>query len=231
MPNAMRAAWAAAALLGLSLSLTLPTASAAGTPIPILPGALPAAGNAETGAQKAIVCTACHGQNGNSANPEWPSLAGQNAAYLREQLKLFRAGQRNNPVMYPLAMPLTDEDIADISAYFAIQTPAGLEAEAAYWKAGERLYRAGDRARQIPACKACHGPVGRGNSGAGYPALIAQHSVYTIKQLTDYAAGQRYVDLEGKPTSSRNGQVMKTISKRLTADDLRDLAAYIQGMR
>jgi cytochrome c553 len=231
MSNAKRVAWAAATLLGLSLTAVLPTASAATAPTPILPGKLPPAGNVEAGSQKAVVCTACHGPNGNSANPEWPSLAGQNAAYIREQLNLFKAGQRNNPIMYPLAMPLTDEDIADLSAYFAVQTPAGLEADPEHWKKGETLYRAGDRARQIPSCKACHGPVGRGNPGAGYPALQAQHSVYTIKQLTDYAAEQRYVDMEGKPARSRNGHMMTTISKRLTADDMRDLAAYIQGIR
>ncbi len=232
MSNAKRvAAWAAAALLGLSVSAVVPTAAAAAAPTPILPGKLPPAGNAEAGAEKAIVCTACHGPNGNSANPEWPSLAGQNAAYTREQLVLFRAGQRNNPVMYPMAMALTDEDIADLSAYFSNQTPAGLEADPEHWQNGERLYRAGDRARQIPSCKACHGPVGRGNPAAGYPALQAQHSVYTIKQLTDYAAEQRYVDLEGKQVRSRNGHMMATISKRLSADDMRDLAAYIQGIR
>ena len=231
MSNAKRVAWTAAALLGLSLWAVAPSALAAGAPTPILPGKLPAPGNTEAGSQKAVVCSACHGPNGNSVNPEWPSLAGQNAAYLREQLHLFKAGQRSNPIMYPLAMPLTDEDIADLSAYFAAQTPAGLEADPTYWKHGETLYRAGNRARGIPSCKACHGPVGRGNPGAGYPALQAQHSVYTIKQLTDYAAEQRYVDLEGKPARSRNGSMMATISHRLTADDMRDLAAYIQGIR
>lgn len=231
MSNAKRVAWAAVALLGLSVTPVASTALAANAPTPIIPGKLPAAGNAETGAQKAVVCVACHGPNGNSANPEWPSLAGQNAAYISEQLRLFRAGQRNNPVMYPLAMPLTDEDIADLSAYFSTQTPTGLEADPEHYKNGERLYRAGDRARQIPSCKACHGPVGRGNPGAGYPALLAQHSVYTVKQLTDYANEQRYVDQAGQPTRSRNGHMMTTISKRLTADDMRDLAAYIQGLR
>ena len=229
MSNAKRVAWAAVAILGLSVVTS--NAFAATAPTPSLPGKLAPAGNAETGATKAAVCTACHGPNGNSANPEWPSLAGQNAAYIREQLLLFRAGQRNNPVMYPMAQPLTDEDIHDLAAYFSTQTPAGLEADANYWKNGEKLYRAGDTARKIPACKACHGPVGRGNPGAGYPALQAQHSVYTTKQLTDYAAEQRYVDQAGQPTRSRNGQMMTTIAKRLTADDVRDLAAYLQGMR
>jgi cytochrome c553 len=229
MSNAKRAAWAAALLL--CVTAVAPATFAANAPAPILPGKLPPAGSAEAGSQKAVVCGACHGPNGNSANPEWPSLAGQNAAYLREQLVLFREGKRNNPVMYPLAMPLTDEDIADLSAYYSAQTPAGLEADAAYWKNGEKLYRVGDRSRDIPSCNACHGPVGRGNPGAGYPALQAQHSVYTIKQLTDYAAGQRYVDQQGNKARSRNGHMMATISQRLSADDMRDLAAYIQGMR
>jgi len=87
----------------------------------IAPAAL-ARGNAEAGAAKAAVCAACHGANGNSVNPEWPNLAGQSARYVAEQLKLFRAGHRNNAVMYPLAMALTDEDIADLSAYFATLT-------------------------------------------------------------------------------------------------------------
>ena len=231
MSNAKRVAWAAAALLGLSVTAVTSTAFAATAPTPVVPGKLAPAGNAEAGAGKALVCTACHGPNGNSANPEWPNLAGQNAAYIREQLLLFRAGQRNNPIMYPLALPLTDEDIHDLAAYFSQQTPAGLEANPEFWKNGEKLYVAGDASRRIPACKACHGPVGRGNPGAGYPALLAQHDVYTTKQLTDYAAEQRYVDQAGQKTQSRNGQMMATIAKRLTAEDIRDLAAYIQGMR
>ena len=191
-----------------------------------------AKGNAEAGATKAAVCTACHGVNGNSVNPEWPNLAGQNARYIEEQLKLFRAGHRNNAVMYPLAMALTDEDIADLGAYFASQTPSGLEADPANYKLGESLYRGGDRARNIPSCTSCHGPVGLGNAGSGYPALRSQHATYTLKQLLDYAADQRYVDLAtGTATKSRNGHMMTTIAKRLTEDDKKALASYIQGLR
>jgi cytochrome c553 len=109
-----------------------------------------AAAHAEAGAAKAAVCAACHGANGNSVNPEWPNLAGQGVAYTTEQLKLFRAGHRNNLVMYPLAMALTDEDIRDLAAYFARQTPTGLEADPATLELGKRLYRGGDPARGIP---------------------------------------------------------------------------------
>ncbi|MBM4213332.1 MAG: c-type cytochrome [Gammaproteobacteria bacterium] len=198
----------------------------------VLMPAAQAKGNAEAGATKAAVCSACHGVNGNSVNPEWPNLAGQNARYTEEQLRLFRAGHRNNLVMYPLAMALTDEDIADLAAYFSTQTPYGLEADAVNYKTGEALYRGGDPTRGIPSCTSCHGPAGLGNPASGYPALRAQHSTYTLKQLLEYASDQRYIDIAtNTPTKSRNGHMMASISKRLKEDDKKALASYIQGLR
>lgn len=197
----------------------------------LVPGVAQAQGDAAAGEAKSAACMACHGMNGNSSNPEWPSLAGQNAAYISEQLKMFRDGKRVNVLMSPMAAALTDEDIADIGAYYAAQTPAGLEADPSYYAAGEALYRGGDRKRNIPSCKACHGPVGKGNPGSGYPSVRAQHSVYTIAQLQAYASEQRYVDAEGNKQRSRNGHMMVTIAKRLTEEDKRNLASYIQGMR
>lgn len=187
---------------------------------------------ATAGEAKAAVCTACHGVNGNSVNPEWPNLAGQGSAYIKEQLKLFRAGHRNNLVMYPLAVALTDDDIRDLAAYYSRQTPTGLEADPATVKAGEALYRGGDRARNIPSCASCHGPRGVGMTTAGYPTLRGQHAAYTIKALNDYAAEQRYVDVNsGEKTRSRNGHMMTSIAKRLTDADKAALASYIQGLR
>lgn len=187
---------------------------------------------ATAGEAKAAVCTACHGVNGNSVNPEWPNLAGQGSAYIKEQLKLFRAGHRNNLVMYPLAVALTDDDIRDLAAYYSRQTPTGLEADPATVKAGEALYRGGDRARNIPSCASCHGPRGVGMTTAGYPKLRGQHAAYTIKALNDYAAEQRYVDVNsGEKTRSRNGHMMTSIAKRLTDEDKAALASYIQGLR
>ena len=190
-------------------------------------------GSADAGATKAAVCTACHGVNGNSTNPEWPVLAGQNAVYIREQLAMFKAKKRNNPIMKPIVDPLTDQDVADLAAFFSVQTPGGLEADPSYWKAGEALYRSGDVARSIPACTACHGPAGQGNSGAGYPALRAQHSVYTVKQLQDYLTQNRYRDATdpSKVSQTRNSVMMTTIAARLTPEDIRNLASYLQGLR
>lgn len=187
---------------------------------------------ATAGEAKAAVCTACHGVNGNSVNPEWPNLAGQGSAYIKEQLKLFRAGHRNNLVMYPLSVALTDDDIRDLAAYYSRQTPTGLEADPATVKAGEALYRGGDRARNIPSCASCHGPNGIGMTTAGYPKLRGQHATYTIKALNDYATEQRYVDVNtGEKTRSRNGHMMTAIAKRLTDEDKAALASYIQGLR
>ena len=181
-----------------------------------------AAGNAENGATKAVVCQACHGANGNSVNPEWPSLAGLGADYIAEQLKNFKEMKRNNPIMMPNAAALSPDDMADLGAYFGSLANTGLEADPSYWQAGEKLYRSGDKARGIPACMACHGPTGLGNEPAKFPALRGQHSVYVVKQLNDYASGTR--------TTGPNG-IMPTISKRLTADDMRNLASYLQGLR
>jgi cytochrome c553 len=187
-------------------------------------------GSAQDGATKAAVCTACHGPNGNSTNPEWPKLAGQNAVYIAEQLHLFKTGVRNNPIMKPLVANLSDKDISDLAVYFEAQTPAGLEADPSYWKAGQALYMRGDRARDVPACVACHGPDGRGNLAAGYPALRAQQSVYVVKQLNDYASGARYQSAN-PAQASRNGVMMLTLAKRLTPEEIRDLASYVQGLR
>jgi cytochrome c553 len=183
--------------------------------------ALPA-GNVEAGATKATTCAACHGANGNSINAEWPSLAGLGADYIAEQLKNFKEGKRANPVMMPMAASLTADDMADIGAYFNSLTNTGLEADPSFWHAGEKLYRGGDAGRQIPACLACHGPTGRGNEAAKFPALRGQQSGYVVKQLNDYASGTR--------ATGPNG-VMQTIAKRLSTDDIRNLASYIQGIR
>src|ERR1700734_138606 len=183
--------------------------------------ALPA-GNTQNGATKAVVCQACHGANGNSTNPEWPSLAGIGADYIAEQLKNFKEGKRNNPVMTPNALTLSTDDMADLGAYFDTFVNTGLEADPSYWQAGEKLYRGGDKDRGIPACMACHGPTGAGNEPGKFPALRGQHSEYIVKQLNDYVSGAR-------PPGP--GGIMPVIAKRLSPEDMRDIASYVQGLR
>ena len=204
-----------------------PLAQVAGT-------AQAAAASADAGAAKAATCTACHGPAGNSANPLWPNLAGQNAAYIVGQLKQFKANTRINSqgVMMGMAQTLDDQGMLDVATYFSTQTLNGLEADPSYWQAGQKLYRGGDSERGIPACLACHGPSGRGNPAAGYPALRAQHAQYVIKELTDYAAGKRYSTTDkGDSAGGANSAIMATIAQRLSPDDMRNLASYVQGLR
>lgn len=182
----------------------------------------PITGNAQNGAAKAVVCQACHGQNGNSANGQWPSLAGLSSRYIVEQLQSFKDGKRNNPVMMPLAAPLSAQDMADVAAFFSSQVNTGLQADPAYREAGEKLYRGGDKARGIPACMACHGPHGHGNGPANFPALRGQHAEYVVKQLNDWVTGAR-------PPGA--GDIMPTIAKRLSAEDMRNVASYLQGLQ
>src|SRR6185369_14042295 len=97
-----------------------------------------AGGDAAAGSTKAAVCTACHGLNGNSVNPEWPVIAGQNANYVRDQVVRIKAGMRPAPLMQPQVKDLTEQDIADVAAFYATQTPDGHEADPSYWKAGQK---------------------------------------------------------------------------------------------
>ncbi|MDE2306399.1 MAG: cytochrome c4 [Gammaproteobacteria bacterium] len=180
------------------------------------------AGNVQSGETKAVVCHACHGANGNSVNPQWPSLAGLGAGYITEQLQNFKSGKRQNPIMSANVAALTPQDMEDLGAYFDSLVNTGLEADPSYWKAGQQLYRGGDTARGVPACMGCHGPTGAGNEPGKIPALRGQHATYVIKQLQDYASGARGTGPNG---------IMQMIAKRLTADDMRNVASYVKGMR
>jgi len=180
------------------------------------------ASDAAAGAQKSAVCMACHGATGNSVNPEWPSLAGQHESYIAEQLANFKQGVRTNPLMSPMAAALSEAEMKDLGAHYAAQTPAGLEADPSNWQAGEKLYRGGDAERGIPACIACHGPQGKGNAPARYPALQAQHAVYAYTQLKAYADGTR--------RTPRN-DIMQVVASKLTDEEMRALASYLQGLR
>ena len=178
--------------------------------------------SAEAGQTKAAVCAACHGPDGNSANPEWPSIAGQHAGYLVAQLKAFKAGDRQNVLMSPMAMPLSDQDMEDLAAWFASQSPTPREADPALVEKGQRLYRGGDAERGIAACIACHGPTGQGNPLAGYPVIAGQHATYAATALKAYRAGERRSD---------SNQMMRNVAANLSDEDIRALASYVQGLR
>jgi cytochrome c553 len=182
------------------------------------------AGSAEAGKASALTCTACHGSEGNSSSPMWPNLAGQNAPYLLAQLRAYKDGSRSDPLMTGQAMMLSDEAMADLAVYFE-SLPAAVQtiADEKLLDSGEALYRGGDKKEEASACLACHGPSGRGNPAAKYPALKGQHAAYTAKQLNDYASGTR--------TSDGKTHMMRDIAANLDKDDIAALSSYVQGLK
>lgn len=181
-----------------------------------------AEGSVEAGQTKAATCVACHGVAGNSVNPLWPTLAGQHRQYMVKQLKAFKTGGRTDPLMTPMTTSLSEQDMEDLAAYFATQSPTGLEADAAKVPAGQRLFRGGDERLGIAACAACHGPSGDGNPTALYPAIRAQHSSYVEKQLKEYRSGTRQTD---------QNQMMRNVANGMSDEQIAAVAAYIQGLR
>lgn len=179
-------------------------------------------GSADAGQAKAGVCAACHGADGNSLNPEWPSLAAQNADYIVRQLKAFKSGERNNVLMTSQAAGLSDQDMLDLAAYFATKPRQLKTADPKLVAAGERLYRGGNKETGVSACIACHGPEGGGNDPAAYPSIAGQHAPYVAAQLRAYRSGQRSNDLN---------QIMRNTSSRLTDAEIDAVSSYIQGLR
>ncbi|HKE93140.1 MAG TPA: c-type cytochrome [Povalibacter sp.] len=181
-----------------------------------------AEGSAEAGQAKSAVCAACHGVDGNSVNPEWPTLAGQHRQYIVKQLRAFRSGARQNPLMAPMAAGLSDADMEDLAAFFSSQTATGLEADKDRVAQGQRLFRSGDPEKNIPACASCHGPTGRGNPAALFPSIRGQHATYVANQLKAYRSGTRQTD---------QNQMMRGVAQLMTDEQIANVAAYIQGLR
>lgn len=192
-------------------------------------------GDAAAGAGKAAACAACHSVDGNSADPQYPKLAGQNERYIARQLALFKSGGRENAIMLGFASVLSPQDMRDVGAYFASQSVrAGIADESLiaegpnkdkkFYQVGEALYRGGDAARGIPACMACHGPSGHGNAGAAYPALAGQHAGYTATQLQHFRDGKVW----GK--NETVNIIMGDVAKQLTDEEIQAVATYIEGL-
>ena len=183
-----------------------------------------AEGDAQAGQAASAVCAACHGADGNSMVPQWPSLAGQHAAYLERQIQLIKSGERSVPEMTAMVAGLSDADIKNLAAYFSTQTRKVGVADESLVDAGRRLYQAGNPDTGIPACMACHGPVGEGNPLSGYPALSGQHAVYSTNMLNKFRDGTTWGDEDA------SSQVMVGVSARLTDEEIEAVSSYIQGL-
>ncbi len=183
-----------------------------------------AKGDAEAGQGKSAICAACHGMDGNSTVPTWPKLAGQHESYLVRQATLIKSGARMVPEMAGITPGLSEQDIEDISAYFASQVNNGGVADESKVELGERIYRAGNAESGVPACMACHGPAGEGNPLSGYPALAGQHSVYTAKSLMRFRAGENWGENDAP------SQIMNGSAAELTDEEIEAVASYLQGL-
>jgi cytochrome c553 len=212
-----------AARFGLWLSLLLGSTLAAISAAAQEGAAAAAEGSVEAGRTKSVTCAACHGADGNSVTPDWPMLAGQHASYIVRQLQAFKNGERTDVTMKPFADMLSEQDMLDVAAYFAAQTPIPKGADPTLVGLGQQIYRGGVPARGVAACIACHGPDGNGNPLAAYPRVGGQHAAYVSKQLNAYASGDRRSDVD-------LNQMMRNVAGELFEDEIRALASYVQGL-
>jgi len=179
-------------------------------------------GDATAGQAKAAVCGACHGPDGNSMAPNFPKLAGQGERYLTKQLHDIKSGKRTVLEMTGLLTNLSDQDLADIAAYFSSQKGSVGAADEKLVARGQDLFRGGKVDQGMPACTGCHSPNGAGNAAAGFPHLGGQHAQYVTKQLTDFREGNR--------TNDGDTMVMRSIAAKLSNKDIEAVSSYIQGL-
>ena len=187
-----------------------------------------AQGNIEAGKAKSQTCVACHGADGNSQLAMYPKLAGQHAKYIEKQLKDLKLGMtsggkqgRVDPVMGGMAMPLSEQDMKDLAAYYASLPISHNTTPENVVEQGKTLYTAGDASRGLTACIACHGPRGNGTELSGFPKISGQHADYIKAQLVKFRDGSRANDMNG---------MMQDIAKKLTDEDIDTLSKYVGGL-
>ncbi|MCW8886654.1 MAG: cytochrome c4 [Motiliproteus sp.] len=181
-----------------------------------------AEGDAAAGQVKAAACVACHGPDGNSVAPTFPKLAGQTPSYIAKQLKDIKNGTRTAPMMIAFAnMIATDEDRANVAAFYASQAVKVGTSDPALAEKGQMIYTAGIPEKGVAACIACHGPAGEGNDLAVFPQLQGQHAAYTEQMLKAFRDGVRAND---------PSKMMRDIAGKMSDTEIKAVANYIQGM-
>jgi cytochrome c553 len=182
--------------------------------------AAPAKADLVKGQEKAATCVACHTADGTRGLPANPILQGQHAEYIVKQLTEFKAGKRANAIMAGMAAALTPEDMVNIAAFYNSKPPvAGAARNKDTVALGEKIYRGGIAAKQVPACAGCHAPSGAGMP-AQYPRLGGQHADYTEAQLVAFRSGAR-----------GNSTQMSTIAARMSDKEIKAVSDYIAGLR
>ena len=184
------------------------------------------AGDISAGKSQAVACGACHGADGNAASP-FPKLAGQGEKYLYKQLLDIRDGARPVPTMAGQLDGKSNQDLADIAAYYASLTRSGGQTSPAMLELGEKIYRSGVAERKVAACTACHSPTGKGNAPAGYPSLAGQNAQYVADQLRAYRNG--YEDSSGR-TNDGEAKIMRTTAFGLSDKEIEAVSSYVSGL-
>ncbi|MDR1647688.1 MAG: c-type cytochrome [Zoogloeaceae bacterium] len=172
----------------------------------------------------ASLCAACHGPDGNSPASSFPRISGHGKAYIIKQLADFKATRRSDPSMDGTIAAVEPVLFPYLADWFSQQKSAGtppITADDALIERGKRLWRAGDAAKGIPACAACHGTTGAGLE-AQYPRLSAQYPEYLEKQILAFRNGERSNDPES---------MMRVIAERLLDKDVKAVSAYAAGLR
>ena len=187
------------------------------------PAAAAIVGDAAAGQGKTALCAACHGADGNSMAPTFPKLAGQGERYLIKQMSDIKSGARVVVPMTGMLDNMSEQDIADIAAYFSSKKMKGGQADPKLVARGEELYRGGKLEEGMPSCTGCHAPNGIGNDQAGFPHLAGQHAAYVELQLTAFREGDR--------TNDGDTMIMRDIAAKLSNKDIKAISSYIQGLR
>lgn len=170
--------------------------------------------DAQAGATKAAVCSACHGPTGNSTNGDYPSLAGQSARYIYLELRDFKAGRRSDPRMSPMAANLSPDDMHDLADYFAAQKPTATD-----FKADPAKVEAGRKKSEELLCTMCH--LGGFTGQNEIPRVAGQQYPYIVKQLLDFRAKKRTNDAGN----------MTSVTKTLSDADIENLANYVANLQ
>lgn len=166
------------------------------------------AADLEAGKEKAAQCEGCHGTNGDSQNSQFPKLAGQKGLYLETQLKKFKSGKRTSSMMQGVASHLSEQDIENVSAFFASLAPKnGAEGDSALAKKGKS---------KVAMCQGCHGSAFEGRGAM--PKLAGQHPEYIKKQLVNFKS------------KARKGGPMNAMTSSLSEEDMEEIAAYFGSL-
>jgi cytochrome c553 len=158
----------------------------------------------------------------------FPKLAGLGEKYLLKQLMDIRDGGRPIATMVGLLDEKSDQDLANLAAFYAGQARSGSQANPDLVALGEKVYRSGVAERKVAACTSCHSPNGKGNAPAGFPALAGQHADYIAAQLKAYRKG--YEDKTGR-TNDGESKIMRTNAFGLSDKEIEAVASYAAGLK